>query len=61
MNNKLAISKYVAIRNGQLLVNGTAVLKGDTSLPVKELFKGWYTELGIEYPKFFKMDMLCKL
>lgn len=61
MSIKLDISKYVSIRNGKLLVDGDVVLQGDAALAVKDLFKAWYNELGIEYPKFFKMDLLCQL
>lgn len=61
MSSNLVISKYVTIRNGQLLVDGNVALQSDAGLAVKDLFKAWYNELGIEYPKFFKMDSLCQL
>jgi len=61
MNKRLAVSKYVAISNGQLSVNGEVLLGGSSGLEVKELFRDWYAALGIDYPKFFKMDMLCQL
>lgn len=61
MSHQLAISKYVAIRHGNLSVNGKVMLSGDGSLGIKEQLRSWYTQLGIEYPKFFKMDLLCQL
>jgi hypothetical protein len=61
MNKRLAISKYVAISNGKLSVNGEVLLGVSSGLEVKELFRNWYMALGIDYPKFFKMDMLCQL
>ncbi len=61
MSSNLTISKHVIINNAKLLVNGATILIGDNDTTLKELFKVWYTELGIEYPKFFKMDMLCQL
>lgn len=46
---------------GELLVDGAVLLQGDKGLPAKDLFKSWYNGLGLEYPKFFKMDLLCQL
>lgn len=61
MNKPLVISKYVVIRKARLLVDGAVVLKENAGLAVKDLLKNWYKELGIEYPKYFKMDQLCQL
>jgi hypothetical protein len=61
MSKRLAISKYVAIRSGQISVNGEALSNALPDKEVKQVFRSWYMELGIDYPKFFKMDMLCQL
>lgn len=53
------INAYCRIDNQQVIVNGQCVLPCDDSDP-----KMWagsiYRWLGIQYPKFFKMDTLCK-
>ncbi len=53
------INAYCRIDHQQVVVNGSCVLPCNDSDP-----KSWagsiYKHLGIQYPKFFKMDTLCK-
>ncbi len=55
------ISDYCTIRNGKVTKNGKEVYKGSISDLVKEFTKGIYRSLALNYPKFYKMDELCKL
>jgi hypothetical protein len=45
----------LTINNGLVALNGTTFLNLQTQSP--EVI---YRELGLNYPKFFKMDLLCK-
>ncbi len=52
------IHSYCLIRNGEINLNGTYVsIKTDDDNFLKNL----YHHLNLDYPKFFKMDSLCKL
>ncbi len=55
------IFTQVYIGKDAVLVNGVEVCKSAENNNLKDLLKGWYAELGIEYPKFFKMDHLSQL
>lgn len=50
---------YVRIRAGRIHLNGKEILSNDVSTG-KNFLKHAYKELNIQYPKFFKMDRLCK-
>lgn len=54
------ISKFSIIRNGRIVTD-----EGQFDFPVvaddAKFLKGIYKELKIDYPKFYKMDRLCKL
>ena len=54
------ISQYIAIRANRVLWNGEVVFEGQSS-DFKEFAKELYQHLEINYPKFYKMDNLCKL
>lgn len=51
---------YCAIRKGQFNVNGLSHYTGKSD-DFQEFAKGLYVHFGIKYPKFHKMDQLCKL
>ncbi len=60
MNTDYIISGHCNIVNGQARLNGSVVFEGsDTKADVflLELYK----KLNVHYPKFYKMDPLCKL
>jgi hypothetical protein len=53
------ISSYCKIENNTLQLNGTTVLEMDDVL-FPEFIKNASKTIGLEYPKFFKMDNLSK-
>ncbi|PIE48996.1 MAG: 3-oxoacyl-ACP synthase [Flavobacteriales bacterium] len=61
MKNTTYISTVCQIVNGSVYIDGkldyTCVSEDDVS----EIFKEIYRQYAINYPKFFKMDNLCKL
>jgi hypothetical protein len=56
----MLITRYSAINQPVLLFNGSIVYKNKANDPA-EFLKSSYRQLNISYPKFFKMDNLCKL
>ena len=54
INSSCVIADHVATKNGECIFE-----KRDTS--ALEFLTSLYKHTGIEYPKFYKMDMLCKL
>lgn len=61
MDKKLYISSYCSIKNNSIVVNGKPVYKEDNDISFGDFAKKIYKEEKIGYPKFFKMDSLCKL
>lgn len=60
MTTNYHISNYCKIENNSLQVNGTTVLEmKDVLFP--EFIKNASKAIGLDYPKFFKMDNLSKL
>ncbi len=60
MNKKLYINSYCKIKDGKAILNDNIIFDDDSN-ELKTFFKNLYKNLGIEYPKFFKMDNLSKL
>lgn len=54
------ISDYCTIRSNRAILNGKLLYAGDEESPAL-LFTAIYRNFNINYPKFFKMDNLCKL
>jgi len=52
------LNTHVALFNNTLLLNGEVIVAQQSS--ASELFALAYHQLNINYPKFFKMDNLCK-
>lgn len=59
-NAKYIISKFSIIRNGKIISDERQFDFPKVDDDAKFL-KGIYKELKIDYPKFYKMDRLCKL
>lgn len=55
----LTIRKYCRIDAGECRIDGRTVYSPE-NLTVKEFLSGLYRNAGIDYPKFFKMDVLAK-
>lgn len=60
MNLPLHISKFCMIRNNKVVVDHD-LLYGLQGSAAQEFFKKVYKHFNIGYPKFYKMDNLCKL
>ncbi len=60
MKEKYIISDYCIIRNNRIILNGEILYSGNHNSP-GELLVAAYRFFAISYPKFFKMDNLCKL
>jgi hypothetical protein len=56
----MLITRYCSIKPPDLLLNGSIVVSHDSPEPA-EFLKSTFRQLNIQYPKFFKMDSLCKL
>lgn len=56
----LRITSSVVLRHGVAARDGSVFLKGETK-DVSGFTRELYKNLGSDYPKFFKMDNLCKL
>jgi len=56
----MLITRYSAIHPPLLLFNGSIVISHQES-NASEFLKYCYRQLNFSYPKFFKMDNLCKL
>jgi hypothetical protein len=55
------IASYCRIQNNSVFVNGQPFFKSDEKEDLPVFLAGLYKTLGLNYPKFFKMDKLCKL
>jgi hypothetical protein len=60
MKENYIITDYCIIRNNRILLNGEVLYSGDHGTP-DEMLVAAYRYFTISYPKFFKMDNLCKL
>lgn len=61
MNTDLYITSYCKIKDAKIILNGNIIAEEDTSLFFTDFAKKVYKENAVNYPKFFKMDNLCKL
>ncbi len=56
-----SITSYAHIKNNQVSVNGNIVFNSDKSSGFPEFLMEAYKAVGLNYPKFHKMDAQCKL
>lgn len=55
----LTIKKYCRLGNGVCSLDGKTFFKAEFR-DTKEFLAGLYRAMGLDYPKFFKMDLLAK-
>lgn len=55
------ISSFVKITNDIITINGKTDFSNQEQLPITDFLKSAYKHYNINYPKFYKMDGLCKL
>jgi hypothetical protein len=60
MENSNYIQSYCHLRKHKVLLNGNELQIGNQT-SVNEFLKAIYNYLELDYPKFFKMDEICKL
>lgn len=58
---KQNITQYCIIKNHQVNLNGNHIFKADATLSASLFLKEIYKKFDFNYPKFYKMDSLCKL
>jgi len=56
-----SISKHIFFSKNKLLSNFEMLYNFENSLTFANVFKTIYKDLGVRYPKYFKMDALSKL
>lgn len=59
MNRDLKISRYCIIRNNSVIADNTILIS--VTGTENDFLNHLYQSLGISYPKYHKMDALCKL
>ena len=55
------ISAYCCIRNSKIYSNGRIIFETTPGDDLNTFLVNAYRKFGFNYPKFFKMDLLCKL
>ena len=60
MKNEYYIQSYCHLKNGRAILSGERINIEDPG-SLNEFLKSIYQYLQIDYPKFFKMDEVCKL
>src|SRR6478735_1188379 len=60
MENSTYLHSHCKLQNGRAILNGELIPLANHS-SVNEFLKAIYQYLNLDYPKFFKMDELCKL
>ena len=61
IKGKYYISDFCSIRDQKVFKNGDQLYVDSESDNIKHFAKGIYKHLELKYPKFHKMDELCKL
>ena len=61
MNRFYKISDYVRIKNNRIFNQKSEFFGFETSSETGDFLKAAYKHLHLSYPKFFKMDVTCKL
>lgn len=61
INLENTIVTYCKIKNKSVWINDQLVFKGDKNEDITSFLGALYRKYELNYPKFFKMDKLCKL
>jgi hypothetical protein len=61
MNNTQFITAYCSISSGKVIANNAEIFTSDNDVKQADFFKSVYKNFEMNYPKFYKMDYLCKL
>lgn len=60
MNTTLYIKSYCRITNDKIICDDETILVREGSETTDEFLKRIYLKSGVNYPKYHKMDLLCK-
>ncbi|WP_034925030.1 hypothetical protein [Gillisia sp. CAL575] len=55
------ITNSIRIKNGKIFLNKETILSLDPKIDFSQFLKDAYKQLALKYPKYHKMDSLCKL
>lgn len=58
---RVGINHYCVIKNGRVIIDGNEIHSDQKSDNFLGFIKGLYKQFDLNYPKFYKMDPLCKL
>src|SRR5438105_2288893 len=61
MSAKNYITSYCKVRSGKVEVNNAVSFTNTETIWAVDFLKSAYKHLQMAYPKFYKMDSLCKL
>ena len=61
MTDMHTITSYASVKAGKALLNGSLFLESNVNGGFHDFSRLLYRKLNLQYPKFFKMDNLCKL
>ncbi len=59
MTNPVFVSSYITLRSNKILLNGEVIFEAKEATTLN-FFQAVYDHFQLNYPKFFKMDNLCK-
>ncbi len=61
MSDMNYITSYCKIESGKVVLNNEEVFRGGENVAEADFMKSVYKHFKTDYPKFYKMDNLCKL
>lgn len=60
MTRQFSIKSWCRLTNEKMICDGELILKKNPEDSISDFVKNLYRESEAQYPKFFKMDLLCK-
>ena len=61
MSDHKKIAAFTVVKNNAVSKNGKQLFEADKNINADDFLLAAYQHFGINYPKFYKMDNLCKL